>query len=132
MLNAADVLRYAPGYLSYFNVFVAPEHSHELLTDSSLDWGQGLVALRGYQRDHPNSLLHVAYFGSVAPEVYGIQFAPLGPDEHVAGTVVVSATMLSGQYLSNPSSYRWLLQFKPVAILDHCLLVFEVPKSGGG
>lgn len=132
LLNAADVLRYAPGYLSYFNPFVAPERSHELLTDSSLDWGQGLVALRDYQRDHPDRLLHVAYFGSVDPKVYGIQFVPLAPDQHVTGTVVVSATMLSGQYLSDPSSYRWLLQFKPVAILDHCLFVYEVPNGAGG
>ena len=46
LLNAADALRYAPGYLSYFNVFVRPADSYRLLTDSNLDWGQGLLALR--------------------------------------------------------------------------------------
>ena len=126
-LNAADVLRYAPGYLSYFNVFVSADRSPDLLTDSSLDWGQGLLALREYQQRHWNAPLHLAYFGSVDPRIYGIQAIPLRPGERVTGTVVVSATMLSGQYLSDPSAYHWLLQFKPLAILDHCLFVFEVP-----
>jgi len=35
-LNTADALRYAPGYLSYFNIFVPPARSYKLLTDSSL------------------------------------------------------------------------------------------------
>ena len=128
-LNAADVMRYAPGYLSYFNVFVPAERSRELLTDSSLDWGQGLLALRQYQQEHPNVPLHLAYFGSVDPRLYGIQAVPLRSGERVTGTVVVSATMLSGQYLIDPDSYHWLLQFKPVAVLDHCLFVFEVPQG---
>jgi Dolichyl-phosphate-mannose-protein mannosyltransferase len=128
-LNAADVMRYAPGYLSYFNVFVPAERSRELLTDSSLDWGQGLLALRQYQQEHPNVPLHLAYFGSVDPRLYGIQSVPLRPGERVSGTVVVSATMLSGQYLSDPNGYHWLLQFKPVGVLDHCLFVFEVPQG---
>jgi len=133
-LNAADVMRYAPGYLSYFNVFVPAEQSRELLTDSSLDWGQGLLALRQYQQKHPNVPVHLAYFGSVDPRLYGIESVPLRSGERVTGTVVVSATMLSGQYLSDPNGYHWLLQFKPVAILDHCLFVFEVPqgKLGSG
>jgi hypothetical protein len=128
-LNVADVMRYAPGYLSYFNVFVSADRSRELLTDSSLDWGQGLLALRHYQQEHPNVLLHLAYFGSVDPRLYGIESVPLHSGERVSGTVVVSATMLSGQYLSDPNGYHWLLQFKPVAILDHCLFVFEVPQG---
>ena len=53
-LNAADALRYAPDYLAYFNVFVKPENSWRLLTDSNLDWGQGLLALRAYEQQHPD------------------------------------------------------------------------------
>ena len=67
LLNAADALRYAPGYLSYFNVFVHPADSYRLLTDSNLDWGQGLLALRQYQRDHPDEQISLSYFGSVDP-----------------------------------------------------------------
>jgi hypothetical protein len=127
LLNAADALRYAPGYLSYFNVFVRPAESYRLLTDSNLDWGQGLLALRQYQREHPHEQISLSYFGSVDPAIYGIHARSLGEQERVSGTVIVSATNLSGQFLADAQSYRWLLQQEPIAILDHSLYVFQVP-----
>jgi hypothetical protein len=125
VLNAADGLRFAPGYLSYFTPFVRPAESYRLLTDSNLDWGQGLLALREYQRSHPSEPIALSYFGSIDPRFYGIQANELG-SQHVSGTVVVSATNLSGQFLADSEQYRWLLQQKPVAILDHSLYVFRV------
>jgi hypothetical protein len=129
LLNAADALRYAPGYLSYFNVFVRPAESYRLLTDSNLDWGQGLLALRQYQQQHPHEPLSLSYFGSVDPAIYGIQSRPVGEQERPSGTVIVSATNLSGQFLTDPQSYQWLLQQKRVEILDHSLYVFQVPAQ---
>jgi Dolichyl-phosphate-mannose-protein mannosyltransferase len=128
-VQAADCLRYAPDYLSYFNVFVNPAQSYKLLSDSNLDWGQGLVALRKYQEAHQGETLHLAYFGLVDPAWYGIRYVPLGEGERVTGTVVVSATHLSGQLLKDPTSYRWLLAHPRKAILNHTLHVFEVPAS---
>lgn len=125
-LNAADGLRFAPGYLSYFTPFVRSTESYRLLTDSNLDWGQGLLALRDYQRNHPDERISLSYFGSVDPKVYGIQSNSLAGHERVSGTVIVSATNLSRQYLAEPSRYRWLLQQKPVEILDHSLYVFQL------
>ena len=125
-LNAADALRYAPGYLSYFNVFVKPANSWRLLTDSNLDWGQGLLALRDYQRQHPGQELHLAYFGSVDPSLYGIHSVPLAPGEQAGGTVVAGATCLSGQLLDGPENYQWLRPYQPQAVLDHALWVFDV------
>ncbi|MGD1213932.1 MAG: glycosyltransferase family 39 protein [Terriglobales bacterium] len=128
-LQAADCLRYAPDYLSYFNAFVNPSRSYEYLSDSNLDWGQGLVALRKYQAAHPSETLHLAYYGLVDPAWYGIRYSPLGEDERVTGTVVVSATHLSGQLLNNPDSYHWLLAYPRKTILNHSLYVFEIPAS---
>ena len=128
-LNAADALRYAPGYLSYFTPFVRPSESFRLLTDSNLDWGQGLLAFRDYQRDHPGERISLSYFGSVDPQAYGIQSDFFDGHKRVSGTVVVSATNLSGQYLAEPERYRWLLERKPVKILDHSLYVFQVPDN---
>jgi hypothetical protein len=130
-LNAADALRYAPGYLSYFTPFVRPAESFRLLTDSNLDWGQGLLALRDYQRNHPGERIALSYFGSVDPQVYGIQSDFFRGDRRIPGTVIVSATNLSGQYLPEPEKYRWLLQQKPVEILDHSLYVFQVQTTDG-
>ncbi len=131
-LLAADSFRYAPDYLSYFNVFVRPGESWRLLTDSNLDWGQGLLALRKYQLQHPNEQIHLAYFGGLSglgllPSAYGIRYLPLHENDRASGTVVVSATHLSGQLLQNPSSYHWVLQYPRKAILNHTLQVFEIP-----
>ncbi len=128
-VNAADTLRYAPDYLSYFTPFVKPATSYKLLSDSNVDWGQGLLALRKYQQQHPNETIHLAYFGTMDPSLYGIRYVPLAPNERVSGTVVVSATHLSGQLLDDPNGYHWTSQFPETAILDHSLHVFQVPPQ---
>jgi 4-amino-4-deoxy-L-arabinose transferase-like glycosyltransferase len=127
-LNAADVLRYAPDYLSYFQICVPPSTSYRLLSDSNLDWGQGLLALRKYELEHPNEQLSLAYFGSVDPAVYGVRARTLAEDAQATGTVVIGATNLSGQFLKNPDAYHWLFHHKLKGILDHCMYVFEVTK----
>ena len=45
-LQAVDTARYAPDYLSYMNPLVPTDRGYEWLSDSNLDWGQGLIALR--------------------------------------------------------------------------------------
>ena len=126
VLNAADVLRFAPDYLSYFSPVALPYQSYHLLTDSNLDWGQGLLAVREYEQSHPDDPIWLAYFGSVNPAVYGIKARPLAEKDRVTGTVILSATDLSGQFLENPESYRWLLQYPRTEILNHSLYVFKV------
>jgi hypothetical protein len=126
LLNALDVLRYAPGYLSYFDIFVSPKTSYRLLADSNLDWGQGLLSLREYEREHPDEQISLAYFGSVDPSVYGIRARSLSIGEHTTGTVIVSATDLAGEYLADAQAYRWLYGYQLMGVLDHCLYVFQV------
>jgi len=126
VLNTADCLRYAPGYLSYMDVFVNPVTSYRLLSDSNVDWGQGLLALREYQAQHPGEQIWLAYFGSVDPAIYGIHAQLLAENDHPTGTIVVSATNFSGQYLHDAGAYRWLLQHKPAQVIDHCMYVFEI------
>ncbi len=126
LLNAADALRYAPDYLAYFNIFVKPENSWQLLTDSSLDWGQGFNALRKYQQQHPAEPLYLAYFGSIDPWVYGIRAEPLLPDMRVNGIVVVSPSCLSGQYVEEEDGYGWLRELQPKDVLDHSLWLYDV------
>ncbi len=129
MLNAADALRSAPDYLAYFNLMVPPGNGVYLLTDSNLDWGQGLLAMRKYEREHPEEKIRLAYFGSVAPAVYGIKAQPLAENERATGTLIVGATNVSGQFLDNWSSYRWLLPYPHTRILDSSLYVFKVPEN---
>ncbi|MGA3082284.1 MAG: glycosyltransferase family 39 protein [Terracidiphilus sp.] len=130
LAQAADIARYAPGYLSYFTPLVKPADTWKLLSDSNTDWGQGLVALRQFQAEHPGEPLHLAYVGEVDPAWYGIRYTRLKEEDHPSGLVVVSATHLSGQLLKNHSAYRWLLQYPLKTVLDHALYVFDVPASG--
>ena len=128
-LNAADGLRYAPDYISYFTPFVAPSQSYKILSDSNLDWGEGLLALRRYQQDHPREKIYLSYFGSVEPPAYGLRTEFLEPGKRVSGaTVVVSATQLTGQmHEEQPDAFRWVLRFREKTILNHSLHVFEIP-----
>lgn len=124
-LNAADALRYAPDYLAYFNVFVKPENSWRLLTDSNLDWGQGLLALRSYEAQHPSETLPLAYFGSIDPKLYGIKATPLEPSSPTSGKVAAGASCLSGQVLDDPAAYQWLWSYQPRQVLDHAIWLFD-------
>jgi hypothetical protein len=94
-----------------------------------VDWGEGLIALRHYQQAHPDIPIRLAYNGTVAPAIYGVQSIPLMPNERVSGTVIVSANYLSGQTLEDPNGYHWVLQYPRTAILNHSLHVFEVPDQ---
>lgn len=125
-LNALDVLRYAPDYLSYFNIFVKPQSSWRLLTDSNLDWGEGLIALRKYQQQHGDSAVQFAYFGSIDPALYGINTIPVGESDQPKGRVIVSATSLTGQMLDNREAFRWLWQHQPVDVINHSLWVYDL------
>jgi hypothetical protein len=129
LAQAADIARYAPGYLSYFTVLVKPADTWQLLSDSNTDWGQGLVALRKFQAEHPGEPLHLAYVGEVDPAWYNIQYTRLKEEDHPSGLVIVSATHLSGQLLQNHFAYRWLLRYPVKTILDHSLYVFDVPPD---
>jgi len=130
LAQAADIARYAPDYLSYFTVLVRPAETWKLLSDSNTDWGQGMVALRQFQAEHPNEPMHLAYVGEVDPAWYGIRYIRLKEEDHPSGLVVVSATHLSGQLLKDHFAYRWLLRYPVRAVLNHTLYVFEVPAGG--
>jgi hypothetical protein len=127
--QAADIARYAPDYLSYFTVLVKPANTWQLLSDSNTDWGQGFVALRQFQNAHPTEPIHLAYVGEVDPAFYGIRYTRLRENDRPTGLVVVSATHLSGQLLTNHYAYRWLLQYPVKTILNHTLYVFDVPQN---
>ncbi len=127
-LNAADALRSAPDYLAYFSIFVKPENSWRLLTDSNLDWGQGLISLRTYELQHPDERLKLAYFGSVDPALYGVKATPLAPADRVSGKVVAGASCLSGQVLDDHDGYHWLWLYPPQRVLDSSMWMFDTTQ----
>ncbi len=126
----------APRYLQYFNELAGgPEEGHRWLIDSNIDWGQDLIRLREYMKDHDLKVIQLAYFGRVDPRTYGIAFRPL---ERGAshGPAAVSASFLMGRpyfwYWRGrmrwvPSgTYTWLQQLEPVARAGS-MFVFDLP-----
>jgi hypothetical protein len=91
---AVSSLRTFPYYLPYSNeAFGGPAHTHRLLHDSNVDWGQDLGRLADRLRErYPGERVWLVYKGSGVPSYYGIRAAdPLTvrPDR-VHGLLVVS------------------------------------------
>jgi tetratricopeptide (TPR) repeat protein len=141
LIHAASSLRAFPNYLSYSNeLWGGPSETYRVLTDSNVDWGQGLPAVRRYIETHAATPCWLAYFGSADPSYYhlpctlltvfsaGIWERPL--DEIppiIQGTVLVSATEMSGQVWGpgelNP--YEQFRTARPVACLAGSILVYQ-------
>ncbi len=108
-----------PGFLTYFNFSIGgAAQGWRWLVDSSLDWGQGLPALRTWLEQHPSEQpVYLAYFGmdcldclpksvkcllSIPSQGVEIREIDLRP-----GIYVISATMLSAVYVDKfPGPWR--------------------------
>ncbi|MFB0620200.1 phospholipid carrier-dependent glycosyltransferase [Streptomyces sp. AGS-58] len=94
LFAAASSLRAFPYYLPYANeAFGGPAHTHRLLHDSNVDWGQDLGRLADRLRQrYPGERVWLVYKGSGVPSYYGIRAADPRrvPPERVHGLLVVS------------------------------------------
>jgi hypothetical protein len=149
LFHAISSLRAFPNYLPYSNeIWGGPSKTYRVLTDSNVDWGQGLRAAKRYLATHSATPCWMAYFGSVDPAYYEIpcKLLPVHtsviwqrqPDEIppvIEGTVLLSATELSGQ-LWGPGEINPYEQFRdltPVDCVAGSILVykgsFQVPLA---
>ena len=149
LIHAGSSWRAFPNYLAYSNeLWGGTSKTYRVLTDSNVDWGQGLPAVKRYLSSHAGTPCWLAYFGTVDPAYYGIPCAlltttsagiwgrPLGETPPVIeGTVLVSATEMSGQAWGpgelNP--YDQFRTARPVDCLAGSILVypgrFQVPLA---
>lgn len=99
-------LRAYPNYLAYSNeAWGGPMNTYRYLTDSNVDWGNGLYQVRDYLRAHHITDCWMSYDGVASTTYYGIpcrrlsasigDFTELPPYE-VTGTFVLSALTVSG------------------------------------
>lgn len=130
----------SPHFLAYFNELAAARR-HEILSDSNLDWGQDLPALRDYMHRTGLSSVKLSYFGSALPEAYGIHYEPLpsfprnsaltaGEREQLAhpppGTYAISVSNLQGVVFADHDLYSWFRERKPDAVIGHSIFVYRV------
>jgi 4-amino-4-deoxy-L-arabinose transferase-like glycosyltransferase len=150
IFQAVSVVRVFPAYISYANEAAGgPARIHELLSDSSSDWGQQLISVKHYVDAHGIRNCWFAYFGQGVADFsyYGIPCKPLitadslyfdGPHDvppAIDGPVLMSAAVLSGfefgPYPLNP--YEQFKQRDPESVIDYGVFVFnghfEIPLA---
>ncbi len=141
--HAASSLHAFPNYIPYANeLWGGPSHTHEILADSNVDWGQGLVEMKHYIDKRQIKNCWFAYFGQLIVDVsyYGIPckvlptaFAdliqapmPIVPPQ-VDGPVFISATEVSRTFWRadwvNP--YLPLQQKPPASLIGNSILVYD-------
>jgi len=110
--TVVGTVRLFPNEIAYFNELIGgSDEGYRYLVDSNLDWGQSARTLQDYLETNP----------SVRDEPPAARFSP------PPGRVIVSASYLQGVGISDPDAYEWLRHREPTAILDHTLLVYDVP-----
>ena len=134
--SAVSALSFYPYFIAYSSEYPpGPDQAYEQLFDSSIDWGQGLIALREFMRAEKVDVVYLGYFGSALPEGYGIKyvrmpsFFPLPAQPPTATTprfAVVSATLLSGRYVNFDVYKDPREKLTPYRVLGHNMFVYEV------
>ncbi|MGD1103019.1 MAG: glycosyltransferase family 39 protein [Terriglobia bacterium] len=141
LIHVGSSLRAFPNYLSYSNeLWGGPSKTYRVLTDSNVDWGQGLPAVKRYVNARAATPCWLAYFGTVDPAQYDIPCTLLTVSSAVIwgrplseippvieGTVLVSATEMSGQAWG-PGELNPYEQFRtahPVDCLAGSILVYQ-------
>ncbi len=128
-----------PHYIAYFNEAVGgPRNGVRYLTDSNLDWGQGLKLLK--QALEPSDIekgIYLCYFGVGDPHAYGIRYMDLGPipiggreddraDPRFQPTkFAISATHLQSTYYTRKDVYAWLKDYKPWKVIGYSIFVYD-------
>jgi hypothetical protein len=87
-----------PDYLSYFSVFAGgSEQGYRYASEANVDIGQDLVQLEAYLEAEGSSPVQLLYFGSVDPEIYGIDYVI--PEERIdPGLLAVSVSLYQMGY----------------------------------
>jgi 4-amino-4-deoxy-L-arabinose transferase-like glycosyltransferase len=142
-LHAASSARAFPDYLPYANELAGgPECSYRLVTDSSVDWGSGLLQTARYIRERHIGDCWIAYSGTGSLGYWGIPCRQLPGaytsipmvatecdtrDPRVRGPIFVSPTSTNGPFFppGEMNPYAEFLRRRPSANLGGAMLVFE-------
>jgi hypothetical protein len=138
--HGAGAFRASPYPLAYFNEAVGgPDRGYHHLTDSNVDWGQGLPALRRHLDERKAGAIYLSYFGTADPAAYGISYAPVAPQNlprfpdagldlsrEPRRLLAISVTNFQGTYDLGPNRFAWLKTREPQALLARSLLVYDL------
>jgi hypothetical protein len=128
-------ISFHPHYLGFISEYgPGRERAYEVLVDSSLDWGQGLLELRDFMRDNEIPVVYLSYFGSAFPAGYGIEYVPLGSyfplprrpqPAQLPEWIAISATNLRGGYFES-DPFAQFRAAKPDAVLARSIYLYHL------
>jgi hypothetical protein len=139
--HLASSLHSLPDYLAYSNeLFGGTSETYRSLSESNVDWGQGLREAGQYLERRNLKDCWLAYSGTADPAYYHLPCKPLPdpflawwqvpvqvPPETFHGVVLICAAELAAPYWGwdqlNP--YHHFLHVKPVANIGGSILVYE-------
>ena len=152
VLFAVLTLKTYPWYISYFNELAGPrDNSYKYLTDSNVDWGQGLKELAIYLKNEKAGGIYLSYFGTADPSYYGIKYFPIGfvdgisrpytENERIGDNIdfesqekillAVSATNLQATYYADKQVFSFLKDIKPVKVAANSIFVYDLKADPG-
>jgi 4-amino-4-deoxy-L-arabinose transferase-like glycosyltransferase len=103
--------------------------AYTAVTDSDVDWGQGLYALRTWSAAHHPYVFYFGPRGIGMAAFPGARAWPADPAQQVTGWVAVSVTALNS---SNRTQLSWLRRWCPVRVLDGSILIYRFREPPGG
>jgi tetratricopeptide (TPR) repeat protein len=141
VFHAGSSLRTLPDYLAYSNeLFGGTSQTYRYLSDSNVDWGQGLREAGQYLERRNVKDCWLAYFGTADPAYYHLPCKPL-PDPFLKwwntpipvppavfhGVVLINATELAAPYwgLGPLNPYSSFLRVRPAAVIGGSILVYD-------
>ena len=140
-----------PYYLTYFNqvAFLRPSWApagqagyipggHWYVVDSNLDWGQDLKRLADWVEKNNIQKIHLDYFGWADQNYYlKNKFVWISKGRYTSarsflvenpegGYLAVSASFSMGSREKQETSYAWLDDYKPVAVIGNSIFVWYI------
>jgi hypothetical protein len=103
--------------------------AYTAVTDSNVDWGQGLYALSAWSAAHHPYVLYFGPRGVDPGAIPGARSLPADPAWRVTGWVAVSVTALNS---SDRADLSWLRPWCPVRVLDGSILIYRFRAPPGG
>lgn len=137
----------SPWQVSFLNELAGRrDNGWRYLTDSNIDWGQGLKALSSYLKERKVNGIYLNYFGTADPAYYGISYVPFGfvdnisypatQDARRGGSVdfsaqpatllAISATNLQCTYYADKHVLDFIKELTPVAVVARSIIVYDL------
>ncbi len=134
--NVSEYAAIMPDHLSYFNQIAGgADNGIEWLSDSNVDWGQGLIQLRRYLEKEKITDYAYFYFGTADPEYYGIHGRRIEGFDFVIrptrGVVVMSSHLVTRardvlDRVFGDGPLNWLRHQAPIYIVGHAYYIYEL------